>query len=259
MKTCIFVVIKNEQNYIEDFIRYHINFGIDTLFLFEDIDSTSHKHITDKYHQVSLHSVKELLPIDKIMEMKEKGHFQFQYIKNGLLWIRDNFEYDWCFAIDSDEYITSTEPFTSVLTAFQNYDGILLYWMNFGCSGHLKKPIYDKPIWDIYTERCGYTDVDWKLRQITKMCYNMKRLQEKHIASNHFALSNWIRTDGSVRRTDPPTFEKLYIRHYITKSWEEYKWKLNTRGMMNKAHRGYNDFFEMHPELKDMEGELTKD
>ena len=53
MKTCIFVVIKDEQEYIEDFIRYHINLGIDTLFIFEDIDSTSHKSITDKYKQLT--------------------------------------------------------------------------------------------------------------------------------------------------------------------------------------------------------------
>ena len=59
MKTCIFTVIKDEQEYIEDFIRYHINLGVDTLFVFEDIDSSSHKEITDNYDQVSLHSVSE--------------------------------------------------------------------------------------------------------------------------------------------------------------------------------------------------------
>lgn len=256
MKTCIFVVIKDEQEYIEDYIRYHIDLGIDTLFFFEDIDSTSHKSITDKYPKVELHSVKELLPLERIQQMKEQGRFQYHYIKAGLLWIRDNFDYDWCFCLDSDEYVTTTEPFPAVLTAFQDYDGILLYWKNFGCSKHLKKPKYDKPIWEIYTEECGYTHCDWKLKQHTKMCYNMKRLKERHIASNHFALSNWIRTDGSKRRTDPPTFKTMYLRHYITKSWEEFKWKLDKRGMMNKAHRTYDDFFEMQPQYNYLKDKL---
>lgn len=259
MKTCIFVVIKDEQEYIEDFIRYHINLGIDTLFIFEDIDSTSHKSITDKYKQVSLHSVKDIIPIDAIMHMKEVGKFQYNYIKNGLLWIRDNFDYDWCFCIDSDEYITATEPLQDVLTAFQDYDGILLYWKNFGCSGHLKKPIYDKPIWEIYTKECGYAISDLKFKQLTKMCYNMKRLKEEYIVSNHYALGNWVRTDYRVRRIDPPSFERMYIRHYITKSWEEYKWKLDKRGMMCKNHRKYDDFFEMQPEYNNIKNDLINE
>ena len=84
----------------------------------------------------------------------------------------------------------------------------------------------------------------------------MKRLLERHIASNHFALSNWVRTDYGVHRTDAPTFDKMYIRHYITKSWEEYKWKLEKRGMMCKKHRGYDDFFEMQPEYNDIKNDL---
>lgn len=258
MKTCIFTVIKDELDYLNDFIRYHINLGIDTLFIFEDIGSQSHKFITDQYPQVVLHSILDLFE-DKedIIKRKNSGEFvQKDYIKQGLLWIRDNFDYDWCFAIDCDEYITPIEPFPSLLTAFQDYDGILLYWKNYGCSGHLKKPLYDKPITSIYTQECGYTNDDWKRRNITKMCFNMKRLEERFICGNHVALCNWVRTDFGIRRTDPPCFEKLYIRHYITKSWEEYAWKLKKRGMMCKVHRGYDDFFEMQPELLANKDEL---
>lgn len=253
MKTGIFTVIKDETEYIEDFIKYHISLGIDVIFLFEDIGSESHKMITDKYPNVILLPILDLFDDkDEIIKRKNDGDFvQSDYIKKGLIWIRDNYDIDWCFAIDSDEYITPTEPFPSLLTAFEQYDGILLYWKNFGCSGHIKKPLYDKPIWEIYTEECGYTICDWKMLNITKMVYNMKKLKEEHICGNHYALSNWVRTDYSVRRTDPICFDKLYIRHYITKSWEEYKWKLDKRGMMCKKHRGYNDFFEMNKDMKE--------
>lgn len=249
MKTAIFVVIKDEQDYIEDFIRYHIDLGIDTLFVFEDIDSTSHYDICSKYPQVELHSVKELLPIEKIMHMKEIKRFQMAYIREGLMWIKNNFDYDWCFAIDSDEYITTTERFPEVLEAFQDYDGILLYWKNFNASGLVKKPIYDKPIYEIYTEECGYTDFDWKMRYITKMCYNMHTLDRKHIHSNHYALNNWTRTDGSKSRIDPPTFKTMYLRHYITKSFEEYKWKIEKRGFMCKNHRCWDTFFQLNKNM----------
>ena len=35
--------------YLDEWIRYHLDLGIDHIFIFEDIDSDSHKDITDKY------------------------------------------------------------------------------------------------------------------------------------------------------------------------------------------------------------------
>jgi len=62
MKTCILTVIKNEQEYLEEWIKYHLDLGIDHIFIFEDLDSDSHKEITDKYaDNVTLNSVSILL------------------------------------------------------------------------------------------------------------------------------------------------------------------------------------------------------
>ena len=38
MKICIFTIIKNEQEYLEEWIKYHLDLGIDHLFIFEDND-----------------------------------------------------------------------------------------------------------------------------------------------------------------------------------------------------------------------------
>ena len=59
MNVCIITVIKNEQEYLNEWIRYHLDLGIDHLFIFEDKGSESHKEITDKYSsdRVSLNSV----------------------------------------------------------------------------------------------------------------------------------------------------------------------------------------------------------
>ena len=257
MKVCIFTVIKDEQEYLEDFIRYHINLGVDTLFIFEDIDSSSHKKITDKYEQVSLHSVSELIPTNELYELKKISGFQRQYIKKGLIWIRDNYDYDWCFSIDCDEFITVTEPFPSLLNDYSEHDAIMLHWKNFGASGLIKKPLHDKPIWEIFTKECGYTIEDEKRCNCTKMCFNMKRLEERFIFGNHTALCNYVRPDFTWDRAKP-VFDKIYIRHYITKSWEEYVWKLKKRGMMCKEHRGYNDFFEMNSDMNFIKEDLIK-
>jgi len=250
MKTCIFVVIKDEQEYLDDFIKYHVGIGVDHLFIFEDITSTSHREITEKYgDKITLNSV-SILNVDE--------YKQSNYIKNGLLWIRDNYDYDWCFSIDCDEFITPTEPFPKLLDDYSKYDAIMLQWKNYGCSGHIKKPKYDKPIWEIYTEECGYTKYDRKYCNCTKMCFNMKRLQEKFIHGNHTALCKYVKPNFTWDRTKE-VFDRIYLRHYITKSWEEYLHKLNVRGMMCKEHRTYDDFFEMNTDMINIKEKLIKE
>lgn len=49
MKTCIITIIKDEQPYLEQWIKYHINIGIDTFFIYEDFFSSSHRKICDKF------------------------------------------------------------------------------------------------------------------------------------------------------------------------------------------------------------------
>ena len=61
MTSCILTVIKNEHCYLDEWIQYHLNLGITHIFIFEDIDSDSHKQITDRYSQVSLYSINDVL------------------------------------------------------------------------------------------------------------------------------------------------------------------------------------------------------
>ena len=91
MKSCILTVIKNEHQYLDEWIKYHLDLGINHIFIYEDIDSDSHKEICDKYgNMVSLDSVTVLLDEDGIKVVKElkktkRSNPQFIYIKSGLI------------------------------------------------------------------------------------------------------------------------------------------------------------------------------
>lgn len=253
MNICIFTVIKDEELYLDDFIRYHLNMGID-IFVFQDVFSHSHSFITDKYDNVELHSVKELYNEEEIPQLIEdktnKVPKQTDYINRGLKYIHSLNKYDWCWLIDIDEYITSTEPISDVLSRFSDRDSVLVYWKNFGCSGHIYKPKYDKPIYEIFTEPCGYELYsDYKYFKITKFCVNMNKWSEDKKYWIHNANVNWVKADGTYKRTEI-VYEPLYLRHYITKSVEEYAWKVWVRLMFHNGHRQWKSLFEMCPEVK---------
>lgn len=255
MNICIFTVVLNEQEYLEDFLKYHTELGLH-IFVFEDLFSVSHKDITDKYDNVELHSVNELYSEEEIPELIEnriqKKPPQTDFINRGLKYVHSLNKYEWCWLIDIDEYITSTEPISSVLSRFNDRDSVLVYWKCFGCSGHVYKPIYDKPIYEIYTQPCNYEQYsDFKYYKITKFCVNLNKWTEQKKYYIHNANVNWIKADGSFKRTEI-VYEPLYLRHYITKSVEEYLWKVFCRGMFHNGHRNLKSLVEMCPETKDI-------
>ena len=257
IKTAIATVIKDEQDYLEDFIKYHLDLGIDEIHVFEDYGSMSHKSICDRYDNVFLKSILDIFPEeqrDEIIQMrKDKTPPQTLYINQMLKYLHPTHNDGWwVFLTDIDEYITCTEKFPDILDRYKEHDAVLLYWKNYGYSDYIYKPQYDKPIWEIYTEPCGYELYsDLKYFKITKFCVNMRRWKPTQKWFIHCAQVNYTKADGTYKRTEI-VYEPLYLRHYITKSVEEYCHKVYVRGMFHTGHRCLKSLYEMCPETKDM-------
>ena len=256
VKTCIATCVKNEISYLEDFIKYHLDIGIDEIFIYEDYGSVSHKEICDKYDNVYLSSILDIFPEEQreeIIQMRiDKVPSQTLYINQMLKYLHPTHnEGWWCWLIEIDEYITSTEPLEDILGRFNDRDAVLVYWKNYGASGHVYKPKYDKPIWEIYTQPCGYELFsDFKYFKITKFIVNMNKWKPSMRYYIHNASVNWVKVDGTYKRTEI-VYEPLYLRHYITKSYQEYCWKLFKRGMHHPNHRTLESFFQMCPEMRE--------
>lgn len=254
MNVAIFTVIKNERDYLNDFLKYHTEMGLH-IFVFEDLFSDSHTDICSKYDNVFLHSITELYREDELPDLIDRRtrHVpsQTDFINRGLRYINSLKIYDWCWLIDIDEYITATEPFPDMLNKYRDYAAVSTYWQNYGCSGHLYKPIYDKPIYDIYTEKCGYELHKDRVRNnITKFCVNMRKWYPSMNYKIHNAQVKWVKVDFTFNHS-VVVFEPLYLRHYITKSFEEYCHKVYVRGMHHPGHRNLDSFFEMQPQYKE--------
>ena len=105
MDVCILTIIKNEQDYIEDFVKYHIYF-------LEDYGSGSHLRQISSFpnNNVSLLSIDNIIKEENKEELdhrlKNNMLYQGFVLKYGLDFLRENTNYDWCFIIDIDEYIT---------------------------------------------------------------------------------------------------------------------------------------------------------
>ena len=252
MNICIFTVIKDETDYLGDFLKYHTEMGLH-IFVFEDLFSVSHKTITNKYDNVELHSVKELYNEEEIPQLiedrKNKVPPQTSYINRGLKYIHSLNKYDWCWLIDIDEYITCTEKFPDILDRYKEHQAVLIYWQNYGCSGHIYKPDDNRPPYEIYTEKCSYEKYsDEKYFKITKFIVNMNKYKPTMKFWIHCANVDFIKADMTYKRT-AICLEPLYLRHYITRSAEEYAWKVWVRSTFHPGHRCWKSLREMDGDI----------
>lgn len=264
MTSCILTLIKNEHEYLNEWIKYHINLGINHIFIIEDYDSNSHKEICDKYSNVTLINITKLLNIEYINKFKKYRIYrrQLDYLRNSLNYINENYFYNWCFSIDADEFITIDKQYNNIneiLKEYIEYDAVLLSWKNYGANGLIYKPDYSKKgIIETYNKPCKLQYIDeHRWFSTIKTVYNMNNFTIDLFCSECVPnlKSNWCKTNYT-QDIKNIIYDKIYLRHYITKSWEEYIWKLNTRGMFHKTHRNYEDFFEMNPDMKQYKKEL---
>ena len=268
MKCCILTVIKNEHEYLEEWIKYHLDLGVEHIFIFEDIDSDSHKEICDRYNdKVTLNSVLTILNEDskkKAFEIKQthKWNLQHLYLRTGLMFIKENFSniYDWCFVIDNDEFITLEKEeynLNDVIPIFNDYDAFIMQWKCYGANGHISKPDYIKQgIVDTYTKEIAGRISD-TLHSLVKTCYNIKAYKDDFFYNQHRPISkcNWCNTNFR-RNVYNPKYNNIYLRHYITKSWEEYVWKRKVRGFIWGGTRGLETFFKINPDMLNIKKEL---
>ena len=263
--SCILTVIKNEHEYLNEWIKYHIGIGIDHIFIFEDIDSDSHKEICEKYgDKVTLDTIDIVLDEQnrkKTRELKlsKKKNPQEIYFPKALIWIQKNYDYNWCFVIDCDEFITlQDKTLEDILEEYKNYDAFVLQWKIYGANGYTNKPDYsNKGLIETYTKESDYPGhhvLEWT----TKTCYNLKTFKETYFKNNHQPtdVCKWCKTDYSNERKKL-VFDNIYLRHYMTKSWEEYISK-RKRGYFIGFTRTSDFFFKVNPDMLQIKDELLK-
>lgn len=258
MKICICTIIKNEHDYLDEYIQYHLNAGIDHIFFFEDYGTETHKDITDKYrNNVTLQHIDTILDDHaRHTAAHYKRWVHGVYFQFALWHIKTNFDYNWCFATDVDEFISfkdralTPENLRNFLEDKNDFDAIWLHWQNFNANGHIHKPDYSKVgVVSTYTKECGmFTKSDkWTT---SKFVYNLNNYEFLFCRDQH-------RIYPKCHYTEYP--DVIYLRHYITKSWEEFIWKLKMRGTFSVNHRPIEDFFKLNPELEDKKNKLLSE
>lgn len=238
MKCTICAIIKDEQQYLEEWIIHNLNIGFYDIHLYEDFGSTSHKDITDKYENVHLHQYKE------VQYTSETGTHQYNLFQWFVMQYKE--QYDWCAYIDIDEYIEFDDGYNldMLCNEFKCYSSVYLCWKMYGANGHIKKP--DGDVQENYRTK-EHIPFNEPYAYKSFVNFHSNRIV---VYSVHKICSGVFTNYDNKWPVKPVIYEKAWINHYFTKSWEEWLWRFKVRGDVTPGNRQIEEFFILNPELR---------
>ena len=252
LNICICQLIKDEQRYIEEWIDYYLNLGISKFVLFEDWNSSSHADVLSKYgNKVILHKLYDIATEEEIKSMIR--------LRQEIVWkcfyrlYKDKF--DACLFIDPDEFLEcNKEQFIGEIENLINNTNmkVLRYtWQCITASGHIKDPAPNHKYSVVNTYNKVYENPNSELNSNCKCLIILNRSDKStfnHIPHGPYEY-DWVH------------YSNFRLRHYLTKSWDEYKWRLYVKGEQTNSDfdRKIEHFFKINEDLLPYKEQLLKE
>ena len=246
VKIAICAILKDEHQYLDEWIKHHLSIGIDYIYLYEDNNSKPHNEICDKYDNVFLMLMRDFIDISKLWR-KKQVHVYNNFIE------KYKHEIDYVFFIDIDEFVMFEEGYdmSSLINICNERGSVLLPWKFYGANGLIDNPHMN--IVDTYIKEC-----EMELP---------KHRHEMYIQSKTFAkidegcMENMHRYKHSeliIPYDSGDIYHICWINHYITKSWEEWCYRIFISGQITDLVRTLNEFFLYNPDMLPLKDELLK-
>lgn len=231
-------IIRDENDYIEDWISYYIEeLGFDHFYIYDNESSTPVKTFLEK---IEFKYLDKITFVDWETSESSQHDSHMDFLRN----YRD--ETKWIFTADPDEYVIikdKSKTLKEFLEENSQYSAIECIWHHFNANGQEKK-----------TEG---TDIERFTKEVPW-----------HYAKDHgkrFAQTNRIkefinynavtRANTTIAASTPEdelwnmSEDFFQLNHYYTRSYEEWLKKISRGTVVPYAKRKYSEFFELNPEM----------
>ena len=229
MKVFVCALAKNEHHYINEWVKYYLNLGIDKIFIFDNDDNDS-PYIKDFIDKECL---------DKVRIINARGkHFnniQGEYYTNFYNIEKDNF--DWCLFCDIDEFLVGVDNIKTFLSkpCFNLYEQVRIKWKLYGDSDLITRDM-SKGVMETFTKLAKYS-LSRNLEHECNLKDQGKAIVKGHLKgvrfdSVHFAsrgnrilnecLPSGRKCESGVGIIENYDNESVFFNHYMTKTLKEF-------------------------------------
>ena len=231
MRVALCTIGRLENQYAVEFVEWYKNLGFDKIFIYDN------NHDGEEYFE----DVLQQFIADGFVEVVDFRNKEVAQLKAyNDCYSKYNNDFDWIAFFDFDEFLTlvKDKDIKSYLSHFEDFQGVKINWMIYTDNNLIKSdgrgvlerfttPMkYDRCITCRFPEnnhtksiiRCGIENLKWN--------------KTPHTVSN-IKYCNSIGDSCSNSPFEPYNFKFAYIKHFTTKTIEEY--------INNKIKRGYPD------------------
>ena len=249
-KAEICCIVKNEERFVREWAEWHLGQGFEHISLFEDFGSRSHSSALEGVDGV------DIFRLDGNawgLENRHSSLTQLELYEWFLLERKKDGRCGWVAFIDVDEFVMFEDGWSldRLCGNFRDYTGVLLSWKFFGANGHVSRPAGG--VMESYTKEGGDDGCHsrWQVKSLVNVAVanGMKNL---HV------VSGGVKTDLSSDIDGPLVFDKAWINHYFSKSWEDWVDRMTSRGNFHNDYRTYDSFFYANPDMRGQMEELIE-
>ena len=225
----VVAIMKNEAPYVKEWLDYHILAGVNHFYIYDNESPDNLKEILQPYIDAGIVTYTFFPGKCRQMESYNDAVKRFKFFCRYMAWI------------DADEFIfpqnnkTIVEVVDEIFEENPKAGGLAVNVFQFGSNGQ-KKADLSKGVLERFTRR---SSVDWlplengiaegtaRVKTIANP-RKIKFFDNPHFA-HYFEDYDAINENGGIvplYSNNPPTVEKIVMNHYKTKSFEEYKKKV---------------------------------
>lgn len=240
-KNIVFCCAKNEDDYIREWIEHYLKLGFDKIIIVDNNQESGklEKKIEDHISRGSV----QIFSLNGV-----EGMFQ-----NSIYTMFMNYgNYKWCAYFDCDEFLEISEAYNNIDELLDTIDEdiLMVHWVVYGANGRLEKetdiPIQERfklPIMPIslFKENMYLKAI---VRGGRKGYFDSPHVVKFEDGGNNLCnIGGYYTTEMLNSNVSfPIRVKKCYLKHYMTKSFEEYNEKLS-RKRIAPSTDNINDFF----------------
>lgn len=215
MRTLLCCIGRKQNQYIREFVEYYKNLGFTNILLYDNNFDDE-----ERFEDAIGDYIKDGFVIIKDYRNRRKAQFDAYYE----CWRNERQNYDWIAFFDCDEFLTFTEPMKidEFLSSekFAEKNAVVVNWKCYTDSGLVHND--GRACLERFTEEATTTDNN-HIKSIVR-CIDFNRIDFS--TPHNTNLPNQCNADGEEHPINRPhhkcSFKTAYIRHYSTKTIDEY-------------------------------------
>lgn len=228
-KVLLCAIAKQENKYIREWVDYHLNLGFDHITIYDNND-TGGERISD-----ALSGDMRVNIVDFRGKKQKSCETQVEAYNHCY---KNAKNYTWVLFIDIDEFLWFRDYDNIKVFLAQNWvrkaNVIRFHWKCYSDNNQLYYE--DRPVMERFTEPCSNVEVNYHTKQMYRTNLGTLRIVNVHYSTN---VSYIFYPDGkpapyTTSTKDSNIHDEIaHIKHYVTKSLEEYvriKWARRCEG-----------------------------